>query len=118
MATFLQNGVPGRSMTDTLQDLLPAKVRGVDILVGYFYFSGLREIYAHLDDLPVRILVGLDVDQELLTYTAQQRSIVAVQTQWFADLQCRFEERFLWTNKCPCPNAHSSTLSECVIRRM
>ena len=33
----------------------------LDVLVGYFYFSGFREIYENLIDKKVQILVGMDI---------------------------------------------------------
>lgn len=38
----------------------------VDALVGYFYFSGFRELYNELKDKKIRILVGKDIDRKIL----------------------------------------------------
>ena len=43
----------------------------MDFLVGYFYFSGLKEIYHHIGDKPMRILVGMDMEHDLLQKTAE-----------------------------------------------
>jgi len=35
-------------------------------LVGFFYFSGFEEIYKHLDDKELRILIGLDIEKDII----------------------------------------------------
>src|SRR5258708_2285844 len=39
--------------------------QNLDFLVGYFYFSGFKEIYRHLENKHVRILVGLEIERDL-----------------------------------------------------
>lgn len=46
----------------------------IDILVGYFYFSGFREIYSNLKDKKVRILVGMEVEQSISAKVAEFES--------------------------------------------
>ena len=48
-------------LSDIINGILP-KTCAVDILVGYFYYSGYAEISGQMSDKAVRILVGLDVD--------------------------------------------------------
>lgn len=48
-------------LSDIINGILP-KSHAVDILVGYFYFSGYKLISENLQDKKVRILVGLDID--------------------------------------------------------
>ena len=48
-------------LSDIINGILP-KSKAVDILVGYFYFSGYKLISENLQDKNVRILVGLDID--------------------------------------------------------
>ena len=43
----------------------------MDFLVGYFYFSGIKEIYQHLEDKPMRILVGMEMEHDLIQRTAE-----------------------------------------------
>lgn len=50
---------------------MPSKAKSMDFLVGYFYFSGLKEIYQHIGDKPMRILVGMDMDHDLLQRTTE-----------------------------------------------
>lgn len=51
-------------LSDIVNGILP-KTNAVDILVGYFYYSGYTEISDNLRDKKVRILVGLDVDIQI-----------------------------------------------------
>lgn len=46
-----------------------------DVLVGFFYFSGIKEIYKNLGDKPTRILVGLDMERDLLEHTAEAHTV-------------------------------------------
>lgn len=48
-------------LSEIINGILP-KTRQVDILVGYFYFSGYSLISEKLKDKKVRILVGLDIE--------------------------------------------------------
>ena len=70
MSHFIQNtGV--NSLSQIINNLLPSKTKAMDFLVGYFYFSGIQEIYKNIDDKPMRILVGMDMDHELLNKTSE-----------------------------------------------
>ncbi|MDD4847653.1 MAG: phospholipase D-like domain-containing protein [Bacteroidales bacterium] len=51
-------------LSDIINGILP-KTDAVDILVGYFYFSGYVELSDNLKDKNIRILVGLDVDLQI-----------------------------------------------------
>lgn len=70
MSHFIQN-TGENSLANIINGLLPSKTKAMDFLVGYFYFSGLQEIYQNLEDKPMRILVGLDMDHELLNRTSE-----------------------------------------------
>lgn len=48
-----------------LKEILP-KCDRIDALVGYFYFSGFRELHSELKDKKIRILVGKDIDRKIL----------------------------------------------------
>lgn len=54
-----------RLLTDVINNILPSAAK-LDFLVGYFYFSGFKEIYKNLDGKHVRILVGLDVEKDII----------------------------------------------------
>jgi len=59
-----------KTLEDALINALPNCDR-VDILVGYFYFSGFQRLAEHLKNKKVRILVGLEVDHTLIPEMAQ-----------------------------------------------
>ncbi len=59
------------NLAKVIRAILPSKTKSLDILVGYFYFSGIKEIYSTIADKPIRILVGLELEQELLKETAE-----------------------------------------------
>lgn len=48
-------------LSDIINGILP-KTNAVDILVGYFYYSGYSQLSEKLQDKQIRILVGLDID--------------------------------------------------------
>jgi len=48
-------------LSDVINNILPS-TENWDVLVGYFYFSGFKEVYEAVSDKHVRILVGMDVD--------------------------------------------------------
>jgi superfamily II DNA or RNA helicase len=52
-------------LSEIINGILP-KSYSVDILVGYFYYSGFEQICKNLDDKHIRILVGLEVDTLIL----------------------------------------------------
>lgn len=66
MARIIRND-NGYSLSKLLKELLPNVTKSMDILVGYFYFSGLKEIYAQIEKKPIRLLVGLDIDHDVLS---------------------------------------------------
>ena len=59
------------NLAKIIKGILPSKTKCLDILVGYFYFSGIKEIYQSIIDKPMRILVGLEMEQELLKETSE-----------------------------------------------
>ena len=59
------------SLAEVISLILPSKAKSMDFLVGYFYFSGIKEIYKNLEDKPMRILVGMDMEHDLLSRTAE-----------------------------------------------
>jgi superfamily II DNA or RNA helicase len=53
------------TLSAALKDILPNCDR-VDALVGYFYFSGFRDLADELKNKKIRILVGMDVDRRII----------------------------------------------------
>jgi hypothetical protein len=51
-------------LSDIINGILP-KTSAVDILVGYFYYSGYVQLSDNLKSKNIRILVGLDVDLQI-----------------------------------------------------
>ena len=54
-------------LSDIINGILP-KTNAVDILVGYFYFSGYVQLSEQLKNKQIRILVGLDVELQVAKY--------------------------------------------------
>jgi superfamily II DNA or RNA helicase len=59
-----------KSLSKIIKGILP-KTNALDFLVGYFYFSGIEEIYNNISEKNMRILVGLDMDSELQSKTLE-----------------------------------------------
>lgn len=53
-----------RLLSDVIKRILP-NASSLDILVGYFYFSGYKQLADKLEDKHVKILVGLDIEVSL-----------------------------------------------------
>ena len=51
-------------LTDVLNNILPS-TKNLYILVGYFYFSGFEEIYKNVEGKQIKILVGLEIENDL-----------------------------------------------------
>ncbi|MFW6149336.1 MAG: SNF2-related protein, partial [Atribacterota bacterium] len=52
-------------LSSVVNNILPSS-ENLYFLVGYFYFSGFQEIYKNVTDKNIKILVGLDVEQDIL----------------------------------------------------
>lgn len=61
-------------LSDIINGILP-KTDAVDILVGYFYFSGYMQLSENLKNKQIRILVGLDVDLHVTKYIREVEAI-------------------------------------------
>lgn len=68
---FIVNQKGEGSLASVINRILPTKTKAFDAIVGYFYFSGLAEIYNNISDIHVRILVGLEMERELLNKTTE-----------------------------------------------
>lgn len=53
------------TLSSSLKSILP-NCNKVDALVGYFYFSGFRDLHEELKDKEIRILVGMDIDKKII----------------------------------------------------
>jgi len=63
MAQFITN--QDKLLGNVINDILPTTQR-LYMLVGYFYFSGFNEIYEEIKDKEVKILIGLDIEKNIL----------------------------------------------------
>ena len=52
-------------LSEVINNILPSTQK-LYVLVGYFYFSGFEELYKTIEDKEVKILIGLDVEKDLL----------------------------------------------------
>lgn len=64
-----------RLLSDIITGILP-KSDAVDILVGYFYFSGYAHLADKLADKYLRILVGLDIDTRISNRVREVEELV------------------------------------------
>jgi len=63
MAQFITN--QDKLLGNVINDILPTTQR-LYMLVGYFYFSGFNEIYEEIKNKEVKILIGLDIEKNIL----------------------------------------------------
>ncbi len=63
-------------LSEIITKILPATSK-MDILVGFFYFSGFKEIYKELIDKKVRILIGMNAEISIVN------SAIKVNEVWF-----------------------------------
>ena len=63
MTTITNKG--DNTLSSKLKEILPNCDR-IDALVGYFYFSGFRDLHEELKDKQIRILVGMDIDKKII----------------------------------------------------
>ena len=59
------DNVGENTVTSAIIKLMPNTER-LDALVGYFYFSGFKEIYEQVEKVNVRILVGMELDPSII----------------------------------------------------
>ncbi|MDO9040531.1 MAG: helicase, partial [Bacteroidota bacterium] len=52
-------------LSEIINGILP-KCDNACFLVGYFYFSGFAEIYRKVSEKPLRVLVGLDIERDMI----------------------------------------------------
>lgn len=64
MSSSITN-IGDNTLSQNLKSILPNCDR-IDALVGYFYFSGFRDLHNELKDKKIRILVGMDIDKQII----------------------------------------------------
>ena len=64
--TFFTNE-EGKTLSDRFKKIISNNIQFFDVLVGYFRASGFYEIYEALENVKkIRILIGINVDEETL----------------------------------------------------
>jgi len=53
------------TLSNNLKSRLP-NCDKIDALVGYFYFSGFKDLHNELKDKQIRVLVGMDIDKKII----------------------------------------------------
>ena len=69
MDSFITNK-NGNFLSEIINKILPY-THDASFLVGYFYFSGFVEIYQGLKDKNLRVLVGLEIEQNMVNYVRE-----------------------------------------------
>jgi ERCC4-related helicase len=94
--TFITN--KEKLLSDIINGILP-KSKSIDILVGYFYYSGYNLISEKLINKKVRVLVGLDVDvhitkcvREIDTLVSRNISRGQIRDNYFQDFVKLFND--------------------------
>ncbi len=60
-----------RILADEIAKIAP-HCKSIDIEVGYFFFSGFEEIKDLIKDIPIRILVGMELDPKVINELGRQ----------------------------------------------
>jgi superfamily II DNA/RNA helicase len=76
-----------KTLSKIITGILPTKASSLHFLVGYFYFSGIEEIYENIQDKNMRILVGLEMEAELQNQTYNLHSFVKKQKSSRQDIR-------------------------------
>ena len=95
-----------KSLAKILNGILP-KTKTLDFLVGYFYFSGIKEIKTHIENKKMRILVGLEMEKDLQNATATfdfhlkkiQSSKQKIREDYYQNFNYLFNETELFENE-------------------
>ncbi len=71
MSQYFITNSKEKNLSKIIQGILPTKTEALDFLVGYFYFSGIEEIYKNIAYKKMRILVGLEMEKEFQNKTSE-----------------------------------------------
>ena len=72
MAQFISN--EEKYLSTVIKDILPLTNR-MHFLVGYFYFSGFHELQDSIQDKHMRILVGMNIEKDIINQIKQYQFI-------------------------------------------
>ncbi|MCL2410481.1 MAG: phospholipase D-like domain-containing protein [Treponema sp.] len=88
----------GKFLSKIITSILP-NTQSASFLVGYFYFSGFAEIYQGLKDKNLRVLVGLEIEQDMINrvreveyHTDQKKTRGEIKTTFYDSLIDLFNE--------------------------
>lgn len=91
-------------LSEIINSILP-KCENARFLVGYFYFSGFVEIYKKIEKIPLKVLVGLDIEREIINrvrevdyHTAQNKSRGQIRNDYYTSLVDLFNETDYFDN--------------------
>lgn len=103
MGTFITND--NKLLGEVINNFLPSS-KSIDILVGYFFFSGFNILENGLDNKQVRILVGMDVDitakkyiREIYSFEPQNKSNQDVKEDFYNTFVKVFNETDYFDNE-------------------
>jgi hypothetical protein len=95
----------GKFLSQIIGSILP-KSENASFLVGYFYFSGFAEIYEGLKDKSLRVLVGLEIEQDMINrvrevdyHTAEKRTRGEIKASFYDSLKDLFNETDYFDNQ-------------------
>lgn len=71
MTSYFITNKSGKTLKEYVHDIM-INSESVDALVGYFYWSGFSSICHSLNGKKLRILVGMDIDPAINTYTNEK----------------------------------------------
>lgn len=80
-------------LSEVFNNILPSS-KALYFLVGYFYFSGFEEIYKNVIDKNIKILVGLDVEKDLLNKVREYEIIDGINLSR-GDVRKKFNESLI-----------------------
>lgn len=87
-----------KTLSEVINKIMPSADK-LFFLVGYFYFSGFREIYENIADKEVKILVGLDVEKDIANRVSEvarlhnnDTSNAKVRREYFKSLTAVFND--------------------------
>ncbi|MGC3977665.1 MAG: hypothetical protein QM751_05185 [Paludibacteraceae bacterium] len=87
MSQYFITNKSDKNLSKIIKGILPNKAKSLDFLVGYFYFSGIEEIYENIEDKKMRILVGLEMERELQNKTYELNSFAKKQKSSRQDIR-------------------------------
>lgn len=65
-------------LSEVINNILPSS-ENLYFLIGYFYFSGFKEIYKNIEEKNINILIGLDIEKGLLNKFKEFEIITEIQ---------------------------------------